>query len=142
MADLLKLTTTLPQDPLDGNLTDAGKQRWGTYIAQFKATLYTHLTRSGTQCTLLEQLCQVVTPAASLATGAFLTAAQLALTNANLNYKAGTILSGTLRAEIEFPAYVPSGDWTIARIRLRDYAGNFTILVVRKKIDAIRLEAA
>jgi hypothetical protein len=80
-ADLIRLTTSVPQDPLNDNLTQAGKQRWSAYLAQFKAALHIHLTRSGTaHCALLEQLCQIVTPAATLATGAFIAATELALT--------------------------------------------------------------
>jgi hypothetical protein len=40
----------------------------------------------------------------------------------------GTILNGTIRAGVVFPAFVPSGDWTISRIRLTDHAGNFIAL--------------
>jgi len=45
------------------------------------------------------------------------------------NLISGTTSNGTLRATLTFPAYVPNGDWTIARIRLRDRAGNFAILL-------------
>jgi len=41
----------------------------------------------------------------------------------------GTTLKGVLRAVVTFPAYVPTGNWTVARIRLRDHAGNMAILI-------------
>jgi hypothetical protein len=90
--DLTAIAQAKPQDPLNDNLTAAGKQRWSTYVGQFKATLYTHLTRAGTgHCSLLEQLCQVVTPSPTLATGAFIEAVNLA----------GTVLEPIWEAAIQ-----------------------------------------
>jgi hypothetical protein len=76
--ELLAIVQAKPQDGLDDKLTADGKQLWSAYISRFKATLYTHLTRSSTgRCSLLEQLCQVVTPAATLQTSAFIAAVDL-----------------------------------------------------------------
>jgi hypothetical protein len=79
-SDLVKLAQNPPQEPLNANITDAGRQRWTVYIGQIKAALYAHLTRSGTgRCDLLEQLCQIVAPAPSLQGQAFVDTTQQVL---------------------------------------------------------------
>jgi hypothetical protein len=77
---LVALLTDQPAQPLNDDMPPAARQAWVRYCQRIKSSLYEHLTRERTsRCDLLQQLCRLSCPDATLTGGAFEAAMQQAL---------------------------------------------------------------